>query len=154
MKGHDGMPIQVRVGRSRIAGTGVFAAQFIKKSTWVLEYTGEKISRQEATQRLAQGNIYVFFVGTDYDIDGNTPDNCARYINHSCDPNCESEIIGGSVWIIALRDIQKGEELTYDYGYELEGYEQRPCRCGATNCCGYIVDKAFRENIVPPQRRV
>ena len=55
MKGHDGMPIQVRVGRSRIAGTGVFAAQFIKKSTWVLEYTGEKISRQEATQRLAQG---------------------------------------------------------------------------------------------------
>jgi SET domain-containing protein len=53
MKGHYGMKIQVRVGGSRIAGKGVFAAQFIKKDTWVLEYTGEKISRQEATERLA-----------------------------------------------------------------------------------------------------
>jgi SET domain-containing protein len=150
MKGHDSMQIQVRIGRSRIAGQGVFAAQFIKKDTWVLEYTGAKISRQEATERLAQGNCYIFFVGTAADIDGNTPANLARYINHSCAPNCAAEIMGGRVWIIARRDILTGEELTYDYGYELAGYEQRPCRCGATKCCGYIVDEAFRAHIVSP----
>ena len=147
------MKIRVRVGRSHIDGKGVFAAQPIEKGTWILEYTGEKISRQEATERVAQGNVYVFFFDTHYDIDGNTPTNLARYINHSCDPNCASDIIGGSIWIIALRDIRTGEELSYDYGYELEGYEQRPCRCGAKNCCGYIVDEAYRVQIVRPPRR-
>jgi SET domain-containing protein len=153
MKRHDGMKIQVRVGRSHIDGKGVFAAQLIKKGTRILEYTGEKISRQEATERLAQGNVYIFFFDVHYDIDGNTPKNRARYINHSCDPNCTSDIIEGRIWIIALRDIRKGEELSYDYGHELDGYEQRPCRCGSENCCGYIVDKAYRTKIVTPQRR-
>jgi SET domain-containing protein len=148
------MTSQVRVGRSHIDGKGVFAAQPIKKGTRILEYTGEKISRQEATERVAQGNVYVFFFDPQYDIDGNTPKNRARYINHSCDPNCESDIIAGRIWIIALRDIRAGEELSYDYGYELDDYEQRPCRCGATNCCGYIVDKAYRAKIVTPQRKV
>jgi uncharacterized protein len=146
------MKIRVRVGRSPIDGKGVFAAQPIKKGTWILEYTGERISRQEATARLAQGNVYVFFVGTPYDIDGNTPKNRARYINHSCAPNCEAEIIAGGIWIVALRDIRKGEELRYDYGHELDGYEQRPCRCGATNCCGYIVAQAYRTQLVTLQR--
>lgn len=148
------MNIRVRVGRSCIDGKGVFAAQPIKKGTRILEYTGEKISRQEATERVAQGNVYVFFLDPQYDIDGNTPKNRARYINHSCDPNCESDIIAGRIWIIALRDIQEGEELSYDYGYELEGYGQRPCRCRATNCCGYIVDKAYRAQVVTPPERV
>ena len=145
--------IQVQVGRSRIDGKGVFAAQPIQQGTRILEYTGEKISRQEATERLAKGNVYVFFLGTAYDIDGNTSTNCARYINHSCDPNCKSDIIGGRIWIIAIRDIQTGEELSYDYGYELDGYEQRPCRCGAKNCCGYIVDQEYQRKILMLQRR-
>jgi SET domain-containing protein len=147
------MQIQVRVGISPIHGQGVFAAQAVKQGTRILEYTGEKISRQEATARVAQGNVYVFFFDPRYDIDGNTPQNIARYINHSCEPNCESDIIADRLWIIALRDIQEGEELSYDYGYELEGYEQRPCRCGAKNCCGYIVDKAYRAQIVTPPSR-
>jgi SET domain-containing protein len=147
------MQIRVRVGTSPIHGNGVFAAQPITKGTWILEYTGEKISRQEATKRVAQGNVYIFFFDTHYDIDGDTPTNLARHINHSCDPNCASDIIGGSIWIIALRDIRTGEELTYDYGYELEGYGDRPCRCGAKNCCGYIVDKEYRAQIVRPPRR-
>lgn len=154
MKGHDGMKVQIRVGRSHIDGKGAFAAQPITQGTRIIEYTGERISRQEATERLAQGNVYVFFCNTRYDIDGNTPQNPARYINHSCDPNCESDIIAGRIWISALRDIREGEELSYDYGYELDGYEQRPCRCGAKNCCGYIVDTAYRAKIVTPQRRV
>ena len=148
------MQVRVRIGRSRIDGKGVFAVQPIKKGTRILEYTGEKISRQEATERVARGNVYVFFFDPQYDIDGNTPKNRARYINHSCDPNCESDIIAGHIWIIALRDIRAGEELSYDYGYELDDYEQRPCRCGATNCCGYIVDTAYRAKIVTPQGKV
>ena len=147
------MKIRVRVGRSHIDGKGVFAAQPIKKGTRIIEYTGEKISRQEATERVAHGNVYVFFFDIHYDIDGNTPKNRARYINHSCDPNCESDIIEGRIWIIALRDIRTGEELSYDYGLDLEGYGHRPCRCGAKNCCGYIVAKEYRTQIVMPQRK-
>jgi SET domain-containing protein len=145
--------IRVRIGRSHIDGKGVFAAQPIQKGTWILEYTGEKISRQDALECLAQGNVYIFFVATDYDIDGNTPTNRARYINHSCEPNCISDIIAGRIWIIARRDIQHGEELTYDYGFELEGYAQRLCRCGAKNCCGYIVDEAHRAKIATSQHK-
>jgi SET domain-containing protein len=145
--------IRVRIGRSHIDGKGVFAAQPIKKGTRIIEYTGEKISRQDATERVARGNVYVFFFDIHYDIDGNTPTNRARYINHSCDPNCISDIIAGRIWIIALRDIQQGEELTYDYGLELEGYEQRPCRCGAKVCCGYIVGQEYRAKIATSQKK-
>ena len=72
-------------------------------------------------------------------IDGNIPENEARFINHSCDPNCESQIIRGHVWIVSTRDIKKGEELSYDYGYDLEFFTDHPCRCGSDNCVGYIV---------------
>ena len=137
------MKIRLRVGTSRIHGKGVFAAQDIPKGTRILPYLGEKISPQEATQRIAQGNTSIFFLDARYDIDGNFPKNTARYINHSCDPNGASDIIAGQIWILALRDIQAGEELSYDYGYELHGYEKRPCTCGAKNCCGYILDPAY-----------
>jgi SET domain-containing protein len=131
------------VGKSQIHGTGVFAAQSIKKGMRILEYIGEKIAPAEATRRIAQGNSYIFSLDAHHDIDGKTLKNTARYINHSCDPNCESDIMDGHIWILALRDIQAGEELSYDYGYGLEGYEQRPCRCGARNCCGYILDQEY-----------
>jgi SET domain-containing protein len=138
------MKIRLRVGTSRIHGKGVFAVQDIPKGMRILPYLGEKISPQEATQRIAQGNTSIFFLDARYDIDGNSPKNTARYINHSCDPNGESDIIAGQIWILALRDIQAGEELSYDYGYELNGYEKRPCTCGAKNCCGYILDQSYR----------
>ena len=137
------MTIRLRVGKSRIHGQGVFAAQNITKGTRILPYLGEKISPQEATRRIAQGNTYIFFFDDHYDIDGKVPKNKAQYINHSCDPNCVSDIIDGQIWILAFRDIRKGEELHYDYGYELEGYEERPCRCGAQHCCGYILDQEY-----------
>jgi SET domain-containing protein len=135
--------IRLRVGKSRIHGKGVFAAQDIPKGTRILPYLGEKISPQEATQRIAQGNTSIFFFDARYDIDGNIQKNRARYINHSCDPNCESDLLDGQLWILARRDIQAGEELRYDYGYELDGYEKRLCQCGAKNCCGYILDQAY-----------
>ena len=70
------------------------------------------------------------------DIDGNVKYNTARFINHSCDPNCETDVIRGHIWVIALRDIKKGEELAYNYNYEYEDYEDHKCRCGSNRCVG------------------
>ena len=143
------MKICVWVGTSRIAGKGLFAAQAITQGTRILPYIGEKIFPAEATRRIAQGNAYIFFFDARSDIDGKTPKNTARYINHSCEPNCETDLLDGQIWILALRDIQDGEELSYDYGYELAGYVQRPCTCGAKTCCGYILAQEYWGLIQP-----
>ena len=137
------LKIRVWVGKSRIAGQGLFAAQHIKKGTRILPYIGEKITKTESTRRLAQDNAYIFTLNDRWDIDGKTLKNKARYANHSCDPNCEIDITTRAIWIIALRDIQAGEELTYDYGYEVKNYMEHPCTCGAKNCCGYILDQEY-----------
>jgi uncharacterized protein len=139
--------IRVRIGTSRIDRQGLFAAQDIKKDTRILPYVGEKISKAESTRRLAQGNAYIFTFNEWYDIDGKALKNTARYINHSCDPNCEVEITTRTIWVVALRDITAGEELTYNYGYEVKDYMEHPCKCGAKNCCGYILDQQYWELI-------
>ncbi|MCK5083439.1 MAG: SET domain-containing protein-lysine N-methyltransferase, partial [Candidatus Omnitrophica bacterium] len=87
------------------------------------------------------GAVYIFNLNKRHDIDGNVSYNTARFINHSCDSNCETEIIRGHIWIIALRDIKKGEELSYNYNYDFEDYEDHKCRCGSNRCIGYILDE-------------
>ena len=77
------------------------------------------------------------------DLDGNVEHNPARFINHSCSPNCEAQSEEDRIWIVALRDIKAGEELGFNYGYDLEDYLEHPCRCGAKNCVGYIVAEEF-----------
>ena len=134
------MKMRVRVGTSRIAGQGLFAAQDIKKGTDIMQYTGEKIPKAESKRRLAEGNAYIFALNDRWDIDGSTLDNLARYINHSCDPNCEAVVTTRTLWIVALRPIKAGEELSYNYGYDAKKY---PCTCGAPNCCGYILDQEY-----------
>ena len=134
---------RVRVGPSGIAGQGLFAAIDLKKGTRIIQYIGEKISKPESDRRLAADNVYIFELNERYAIDGKTLKNLARYINHSCAPNCEVENTGRAIWIVAGRDIQEGEELSYDYGYEAEGYEAHPCHCGATNCCGYMIARQY-----------
>ena len=143
------MKIQVRVGPSRIAGQGLFAAQDIHKGTRIIQYIGAKIPKAESAERLARGNTYIFAFNERYDIDGKTLKNKARYINHSCDPNCEIQTTSRAIWIVASRDITAGEELTYryDYEYEPDGYRDFPCYCGAKNCVGYIVDARYWELI-------
>jgi uncharacterized protein len=131
--------IRVRVGISRIAGHGLFAAQAIKQGTKIMRYIGEKITTEESDRRLAAGNVYIFGLNERSALDGDTPKNTARYINHSCDPNCHTEQYGNTIWIVALRDIQAGEELTYNYEYELDDEPAEPCHCGAPRCCGYIL---------------
>ncbi len=134
---------------SRIHGKGMFATRSIPRGTRIIEYTGERIDKDEGFRREelrrrrasrgGDGCIYTFELNSRTDIDGRVLWNTARYINHSCEPNCESQIVRGRVWIVALRRIQPGEEITYDYYYDYAHYREHPCRCGARKCAGYIV---------------
>ena len=130
---------------SPIHGTGGFARTELVRGTHVIEYVGRIISKQESIERCRGGNEYVFSVDEETDIDGNVEWNPARFLNHSCAPNCEAELIDGKIWIVALRDIQAGEEITFDYGYDLEDYRDHPCACGAAECAGYIVAGELRD---------
>ncbi|MFZ2277648.1 MAG: SET domain-containing protein-lysine N-methyltransferase, partial [Prosthecobacter sp.] len=85
--------------------------------------------------------VYVFTLNQRYDIDGAKGKNPARYINHSCAPNCEAYIIRGRIWIYSLREIKAGEELTYNYGFDVDTWDEHPCRCGADRCVGFIVEE-------------
>lgn len=138
------------VKSSGIHNKGVFAKKNIKKGTKIIEYVGEIITKKESDSRAqtqleknkknkTHGAVYIFELNKRYDIDGNVPWNKAKYINHSCDPNAETEDINGHIWIIAIKDIKKGEEITYNYGYDLEDYKDHPCKCKSKNCVGYIV---------------
>jgi SET domain-containing protein len=132
--------IRVWVGTSRIAGKGLFAGQAIPKGTRIIQYIGQRIAKEETAERVYQGNQYIFSFNDQYDIDGKTLKNTARYINHSCDPNCAVLLTPRTIWIVAKRHIQAGEELTYNYGFTAKQYH---CRCGAPTCCGYILGEEY-----------
>jgi uncharacterized protein len=132
---------------SLIHGTGGFARQDLARGMLVIEYVGVLVTRTEAIERCRQGNEYIFRLDEETDLDGNVEQNPARYLNHSCAPNCEAELIDGRIWVVALRDIKAGEEVTFDYGYDLEDYRQHPCRCGAPDCPGYIVSAELRDTV-------
>lgn len=137
------------IKKSAIHGNGVFAARDIKEGERIVEYLGEKITKEESNRRgleheerakkTGEGAVYIFELDDEYDIDGNFEYNDARFINHACETNCEAENIDGHIWIVATRDIKKGEEILYNYGYALEHFFEHPCRCGKPNCVGYIV---------------
>lgn len=139
------------VRKSKIHGTGVFARTDIPEGTRVIEYVGDKITKAESDRRYEiawersqygnneKGVVYIFTLNKRYDIDGDVWWNTAKNINHSCDPNCETDIIRGHVWIIAMRDIKKGQEISYNYGYDFDSYEDHRCHCGSRRCVGYIL---------------
>ena len=92
--------------------------------------------------------IYLFNLNNKYDLDGDVPWNTARLINHSCSNNCEYEEKGLKVWVIAIKNIKKNEELTCDYGFGFDkDYKDFPCKCRSKNCCGYIVREGSRWRI-------
>lgn len=146
----------IEVRNSPIHGKGIYAAKDIPKDARIIEYVGEKITKAEAQKRLTdidekaeeEGKVatyYIFELNKRYDIDGDVSWNTARLINHSCNPNCESEDDKYQIFIKALRDIKKGEELNYDYCFDFsDEYEDHPCLCGSKNCTGYIVKTAHR----------
>lgn len=137
--------------RSRIHGRGVYARVDIPKGTRLIEYTGEHISNAEADRRydddsMKQHHTFLFILNSRTCVDAARGGNISRFINHKCDPNCVAWIEGQHIWIDALRDIRKGEELGYDYeydflpGYTVEDLEFYACRCGSPKCRGTIVD--------------
>jgi SET domain-containing protein len=128
---------------SPIHGTGGFAGQFIPRNAPVIEYLGERIDKAESLRRCEADNQYIFTLDPQTNIDGNVDWNPARFLNHSCSPNCEAEVMDDRIWIIAHRDILPGEEVTFNYGFDLEDYKNYPCRCGAPNCVGFIVAEEF-----------
>ena len=146
-------PVWHKIRKSKVHGNGVFASHDIPEGAKILEYLGEKITKQESDKRgwtqfdkakkTGDAAVYLFILNKKYDIDGNFTWNDARLINHTCEPNCEAEVIRGKIWIVALRDIPKGEELGFNYGFDLDNYEDHPCRCGTVSCVGFIVGEDY-----------
>ena len=145
---HGGRRIQVR--RSGIHGKGVYALRDIAAGEVIVEYLGEVISWEQAQARHPHdptdpNHTFFFHVNEQRVIDAGVGGNAARWINHSCDGNCEAQDQGGRIFIKALRDISAGEELHYDYGLIIEERytarlkAQYPCWCAASNCRGTLL---------------
>ena len=132
-----------------IHGRGMFATAPLSAGARVLEYGGERITKAESLRRCAAQNHFIFRLDDEWDFDGGVPGNPARFLNHSCAPNCDAEFIAGAIWIVARRAIAAGEELTFNYGYDLDDYREHPCRCGAPACVGFII----AEELTPLLRR-
>jgi uncharacterized protein len=128
------------IQRSPIHGTGCFASSEIHPGEVIVEYVGEKINREEAVKRDIRSSPayseYILEINPDTFIDGKITGNFSRFINHSCDPNCQIWRVETHALIVASRRISFGEELTMDYSFDL-AYRQ-PCRCGSKNCRGFI----------------
>lgn len=124
----------IRKRASGISGSGVFATRAIPKDTFIVDYKGEKITAAQSDRRekryLARGRIWCFKLNTRWARDAAFGGNIGRYLNHSCRPNCYTEIIGDRIWIRALRAIRPGEELTYDYCTDGEAGMKCLCRPG------------------------
>src|SRR6185312_13641347 len=141
-------PIQVR--DSSVHGRGVFATRRIEKGERIMEYLGERVSHEEADRRYESkeendSHTFLFIVDSKTVIDAGVEGNDARFFNHSCDPNCESVVEKRRVYIEAIRAIEAGEEMTYDYQiYKEEGDPENidevfACRCGFANCRGTML---------------
>ncbi|MDY7225643.1 SET domain-containing protein [Hyalangium rubrum] len=144
------LPPPFELRRSTIQGTGAFATRRIRKGTRIIEYTGERITQDEADKRyddesMKRHHTFLFTLDENTVVDAAVNGNEARFINHSCDPNCQAFIEGKRIYIYSLRTIEAGEELSYDYAYErAEGMDEESeklyvCRCGAKTCRGTIL---------------
>ena len=142
-----------RIKKSNIdkKGRGLYATQDIKEGARIIEYVGKIITKKQAEVSDKFDNtkpIYLFDLNNRYDLDGDVSWNTARLINHSCSNNCDYDGKGSKLWVTAIKNIKKGEELTCDYGFGYDtDYKQFPCKCGSINCVGFIVREASRWRI-------
>ena len=135
------------IRRSPIDSYGCYTTHRIRKGALVVEYVGERLTSSQADD-LYDNVPQTYLFGLDNGkqvVDGY---GVAAFINHSCRPNCETDQIRGKIWVIALRDIEAGEELTYDYNM-FDGEDDAPCRCGAKRCRGSLYS---REHLRKMQR--
>lgn len=166
----------LEVRPSSIEGRGAFAKQRIPKGTRLIEYLGERITQAVANKRYGDENcdnaigetehVYLFTVSSRTIIDGAVNGNDARFINHSCSPNCESVVKKGRVYIEAIRTIEEGEELYYDYQLDIgeevseEDKQRYACLCGSANCRGTMLDvpmpkklRVSKVQVLPEKRK-
>jgi len=164
------MPRSILVRRSPIHGNGVFAAKDLPAEKYLIEYRGELMTHAKSDKLYAEnaetGHTFLFILNDKYVIDGTERGNAARWINHSCEPNCQPVLVEHAsnrrldrVMIETLRPIKAGEELTYDYGITLE-YRHSPrlkklwaCRCGMKNCTGTLLKPKPRKPRVKPRTK-
>jgi len=143
-------PPNIEVRESPLHGLGVFATRRIRKGTRIIEYLGERVSHAEADRRYehkdaADNHTFLFIVDARTVIDAGVDGNEARFVNHACKPNCESVIEKRRVFIDAIRTIEPGEELTYDYQIQREADDPPDidaifaCRCGSAGCRGSML---------------
>ena len=131
MAKQKGLP-KIARRRSSVHGYGVFAVQPIARNTRIIDYAGELVrngpeSNAREARDLEDGCVWVFRINRAWSRDATVGGNIARFINHSCTPNCRFEIVEKTIWIRAVRAIRRGEELTYDYA--IIGARTTPCRC-------------------------
>ncbi len=142
------LPFEIRP--SPMQGLGAFATRAIPAGTRLVEYTGERLTPAEADARYPdvpdeRHHTYLFAIDDDVVIDAAIGGNEARFINHSCDPNCDAIADEARIWIETIRDVAPGEELAYNYAYRLEqrhtptAKRRYPCTCGAATCRGTIL---------------
>ena len=140
---------------SPIQGKGLFAVRRIRRGTRIMEYLGDRITPEEADMRYdddaaERPHTFLFTVTKRLVIDGGSHGNDARFINHSCDPNCEAVIEDRRIFIESIRTIQPGDEITFDYHLERDGPyrsewdERYACHCGAENCRGTLLVRKGR----------
>lgn len=157
-------PPPVETRDSGIHGRGVYATRTIPKGTRIIEYLGERISHAEADRRYARkreddGHTFLFIASTRTVIDAGAHGNAARFINHSCAPNCETVIENSHVFIEAIRRIKPGEELGYDYQLTWESTDDvvelalYACRCGAKRCRGTMLDREPLDKQPPGKKK-
>ena len=139
-------PVPIEVRKSTVHGRGVYAARFIPKGTRIIEYTGQRISWEAAPNDENDPHTFNFGLENGKVINPIIGGNDARWINHCCDPNCEAIEEDDRIFIDAMRNIEAGEELFYDYAFEIdepitaESKKKFACYCGAPNCRGTMLD--------------
>ena len=142
-----------KIKKSKIddEGRGLYATKNIRKGTKIINYIGKIITNKKIEESDKYDNskpIYLFTLNKRYSLDGDFSWNIAGLINHSCENNCDYNGKGLKVWVTAIKDIKKDEELTCDYGFGYDqDYKQFPCKCGVKNCCGFIVRSESRWRI-------
>jgi hypothetical protein len=138
--------VHLKVRKSGVHGRGVYAMQFIPKDTRIIEYTGERTSWEAAPNNENDPHTFNFGLDNGQVINPEIGGNDARWINHSCDPNCEAAEEDDRIFIDAMRDILPGEELFYDYSLDIdepiteEQKKMYACRCGSPDCRGTMLD--------------